>query len=240
MTLSIVIPAKNEQVLLPQLLQAIQAQQGVQIEVIVADAHSTDSTREKASALGAKIVDGGMPGPGRNMGAKHATGDWLCFHDADMLPLDNHFYERALKAFTEQGADFGTVRLVPDEKTTKDLFLHWLYHLNTKLTARFFPHIAGGCFFVKRAWHERTGGFDETVVFAEDMEYAQRLKAQGAKFAYLDEPRIQISVRRLKKDGYARISGRFIYAEYYMRFHGPIRKDLFAYSFDHSKPTKSA
>lgn len=239
MKLSIVIPAKNESKLLPNLLRAIQRQKGIELEVIVADAHSTDATRDIAKQFGAMVVDGGMPGPGRNLGAKHATGEWICFHDADMLPLDDHFYEKALKAFADRQADFGTAHLYPDEKTALDRGLHWIYHLNTKFTAAFVAHIPGGCFFVKRSWHEKTGGFDETVVFAEDMEYANRLKKLGARFAYLADLPIEISVRRLKKDGYFKISCRFIYAEWYMRFCGPIRKDLFTYSFDHSTPSKS-
>lgn len=239
MKLSIVIPAKNEIQLLPNLLAAIKKQKGVEYEVILADAHSTDGTRELARDFGVKVVDGGMPGPGRNLGAKHATGEWICFHDADMVPLDDRFYEKALKEFADFHGDFGTAHLVPDQKTWLDRGLHWLYHLNTKITAPFVAHIPGGCFFVKRAWHERVGGFDETVVFAEDMEYAQRLKKLGAHFVYLSDLLIEISVRRLKKDGYFSIIGKFIYAEWYMRFCGPIRKDLFTYSFDHSQTKRS-
>ena len=237
MQISVVIPVKNEATILPNLLRSIKAQKGVELEIIVADAKSTDATREVAQQFGARVVDGGMPGPGRNLGAKHATGDWIFFHDADMVLLDDHFYERLLVEFSKRNADFGTVYLQPDARTFLDRFLHWLFHLYTKASSPWIAHVQGGCFFVKRTWHERAGGFDESVVFAEDMDYAQRLKKMGAKFAYISNLSVQISTRRLAKDGRLNIIWRYIYSEWYMRFKGPIRTELFEYSFDHT-PTK--
>jgi glycosyltransferase involved in cell wall biosynthesis len=78
MKLSIIIPTKNEEQNLPVLLAALRAQTLFQrlpqeIEIIVADAHSTDATRALAIQAGARVVDGGMPGPGRNRGAEAAT-----------------------------------------------------------------------------------------------------------------------------------------------------------------------
>lgn len=238
MIVSIVIPTKNEEQRLPVLLQALQNQEGIELEVIVADAHSTDQTAASARAFGAEVVEGGMPGPGRNAGAKHATGEWICFHDADVLPQGTDFYARALAIFVEEKADFGTARMVPDGNRRRDRLWHWLYHLYVWATARFFPHAPGGCIFVKRALHERVGGFDETVVFAEDMEYVQRLKKAGGKFAYLADIPLEMSVRRLRKEGYLGIAWKYIVAEVYMRFVGPIRKEIFTYEFGYAKEAK--
>ena len=82
--LSIVIPVKNEETDLPKLLASIKAQTFTDYEVIVADAHSTDKTVELAQAAGAIVVEGGMPGSGRNRGAEAAsTGDPLAEMDID-------------------------------------------------------------------------------------------------------------------------------------------------------------
>ncbi len=231
---SIIIPTKNEAKLLPRLFASLAKQsKNVVREVIVADAHSTDATRVLAERFGAKIVDGGLPGVGRNRGAAHAREEWLCFFDADMELPHAHTLADALKAFEARQADFGTLRLVPDHPSFINTIYHTGYHLFVKLTAPWVPHIAGGCFFVRRSWFERAGGFDESVVFAEDMEFAQRLQRLGAKFAYLDEQKMRISTRRLERDGYGAIAYRFLRAEWYMRTRGAIRKELFPYGFEH-------
>lgn len=237
MQLSIVIPAKNEAGILPRLLEAIRAQQGVELEVIVADAGSTDGTRASAEQFGAYVVGGGLPGPGRNAGARVAQGEWLCFHDADVLPLSPVYYERVLRELEARAADVGATRFVPEKGGWKNKMYHWLYHLYARVTASVIPHAGGGCIFVRRAWHEKVEGFDETVVFAEDMEYVQRLARSGAKFVYLSDPPLQTSVRRLERDGYLVIAWRYMRAEWYMRLHGPIRQELFPYDFTYPKKT---
>jgi glycosyltransferase involved in cell wall biosynthesis len=66
-----VIPAKNEALLLPRLLDSLEKQVTRHVwKVVVADANSLDKTREIATTHGATVVKGGMPGPGRNAGQK--------------------------------------------------------------------------------------------------------------------------------------------------------------------------
>ena len=85
MRVSIVVPTKNEEAYLPILLASLRGQTFQDFEIIVADAHSTDRTREIALQAGAKVVDGGMPGPGRNRGAAVAQGEIIFFFDADVI-----------------------------------------------------------------------------------------------------------------------------------------------------------
>lgn len=59
MKLSIIIPTYNEEEYLPKLLEGIKSQDFEDYEIIVADANSTDKTREIAEVYGCKIVDGG-------------------------------------------------------------------------------------------------------------------------------------------------------------------------------------
>ena len=82
--LTIVIPTKNEETYLPRLLASISKQTLAPAQVIVADAQSTDATRQIALAHGVRVVEGGMISCGRNAGARQAKTDFILFLDADV------------------------------------------------------------------------------------------------------------------------------------------------------------
>ena len=85
MKVSIIIPALNEEKNIALLLESIKARKFDGYEVILADAHSTDRTREVAEEYGCRVVDGGRPAVGRNAGAAVADGEYLFFLDADVI-----------------------------------------------------------------------------------------------------------------------------------------------------------
>src|SRR5688572_23983955 len=90
--ISLVIPAYNESLLLPRLLDTVDAaREGFgggrdAVEVIVADNSSTDDTAAIARARGCLVapVAKRMIAAARNGGAALATAPILCFTDADM------------------------------------------------------------------------------------------------------------------------------------------------------------
>ena len=97
--LSIVIPTYNEEEYLPRLLASIRSQRFEGYEIVVADARSTDRTRQIAERFGARVVEGGMPGPGRNLGAVAAKGDLLLFLDADVILPDTDWLAGKVEQF---------------------------------------------------------------------------------------------------------------------------------------------
>ncbi len=232
MKVSIIIPAKNEEKVLPNLLKTIQEQTFRDFEVIVADAKSTDRTREIAASFGARVVEGGMPGPGRNLGAAASEGEILFFVDADVeLPSPNYLGE-VIAEFEQVGADIASCVLNPMTDKVLDRFGHAVYNTYTLLTERVRPHAPGSCIIVRRHAHEHVGGFNERVVFAEDMEYSQRIARAGFRFRMLRSQPINVSVRRLDKDGRWAIAGKYLYSEAYMMIKGPIMDETpFEYEF---------
>ena len=236
--LSIVIPTKNEEEHLPILLESIRAQTLQPDEIIVADAHSTDRTREIAESFGARVIDGGMPAVGRNLGAAVATSDLILFLDADVELRDKTFLEKSIGEMNERNLGLATCDVFPLTDAFIDHFLHKAYNKYVRAWGSVFPHAPGFCMFVRRELHNKIHGFDETVVFCEDHDYAQRFTDVGT-FGILKSTKIPVSIRRLDRDGRLKIAMKYLLAELHIAFVGPIRSDKFHYTFGHAKTKKT-
>lgn len=240
--LSIVIPVKNEEEHLPRLLQTIVDQTFKDVEIIVADAESTDRTVAIAESFGARVVEGGMPGPGRNKGALHATGDVIAFFDADVQLPNATFLEACLAEMNEKGLDVATCKVRPISVSHIDHALHEAYNAYAIAMEQLRPHAPGFCIFVRRHAHTGIKGFDEDVVFAEDHDYVQRAAKAGHRFGVLRSHPIAVSIRRLEKDGRISIALKYLYGELRMMVKGPIKELPFDYemggSEDGQKTTK--
>lgn len=230
--LSIVIPTKNEEEYLPKLFASIKIQTLQPNEIIVADAGSSDQTRAIVISFGARLVKGGLPSVGRNAGAAVATSDIILFLDADVELRDPTFLEKSISEFNKRGLGLATCDVFPLTDAFVDHFLHKAYNTYARAWGSVFPHAPGFCMFVRRSLHEKLGGFDESIIFCEDHDYAQRFKQIG-KFGFLKSTKIPVSIRRLDRDGRMRIAIKYLLAELHIAFVGPIRTDRFHYSFGH-------
>ena len=230
--LTIVIPTKDEEVFLPKLLESIRQQTLQPDQIIVADAGSTDRTIEIAKTYGAQVVEGGMPGPGRNKGAVHANTELILFLDADVELRDPEFLEKSVGEMMEKKLDLATCDVFPLSDMFIDHFLHKAYNTYVRAWGSVFPHAPGFCLFVRRSAHEAINGFDESVTFCEDHDYAHRLKKVG-KFGFLTSTKIPVSIRRLDRDGRMNIAIKYLLAEIHLALLGPIRHEKFNYTFGH-------
>ena len=91
-TVSVVVPARDEQERIPDLLAALRALDPQPHEVLVVDDSSTDATAALAATAGARVLRVEPP-PGWTgkswacqQGAAEATGEVLVFLDADVVP----------------------------------------------------------------------------------------------------------------------------------------------------------
>ena len=228
---SIIIPTFNEEHFLPKLLLSLQNQSMQPKEIIVADAFSVDKTKAIAKTFGCKITSGGLPAKARNNGVKRATQPIFLFLDADVV-LPPHFLEKTVKEMTDRKLDIASCFVSPRSNLKIDKFLHQFANQYMRLTQKFHPHMPGLCIFVKKDIHFKIGGFDESLVLAEDHDYVSRAKKVG-KFSYLRSYKIPVSVRRLTKDGRLKIALKYIAIELHLIFIGKIRKNIFNYKFGH-------
>ena len=104
MKISVVIPALNEEKLLPKTLASLQALDRKPDEILVVDASSTDKTVEISKNMGAHVitVPKGTIGFSRQKGIETATGDVIAFTDADAL-LPHDWLNRIEGALTKTG-----------------------------------------------------------------------------------------------------------------------------------------
>jgi len=226
---SIVIPAKNEEKILPKLLESLKAQSFRDYEVIVADAHSTDRTVDIAKEFGADVVEGGLPGPGRNKGAIQARGEIIAFLDADVQLPSPKFLEDCIAEMDRKKVDVATCKVKPLSRKPIDKAMHEAYNAYAVVTEKVMPHAPGFCILARRHAHYGINGFDEQVVFAEDHDYVQRAQKQGFKFGLLRSHPIAVSVRRLEKDGRLAIALKYIFGELHMMTKGTFKDMPFEY-----------
>lgn len=231
--LSIVIPTKNEEYYLPRLLYSLARQSFQDFEVIVADAESTDRTRDVARAFGAKVVGGGLPGVGRNRGAKVAKGKDLLFLDADVV-LPRRFLELNYGKFVRKKYDVATTLIRPLSGRLDDALIHVAWNGAYLALERVKPACCGFHIFVRKSVFNRVGGFDESVVWGEDSELIERLDKKGAKYRVLKAVPVLVSVRRLKKEGRVKFVVKNVHGFLHQTLKGPLRKELFEYEWCYS------
>ncbi|MEM7184288.1 MAG: glycosyltransferase, partial [Spirochaetota bacterium] len=239
-TVSIVIPTLNEEEFLPQLLDSVRDQTFQDFEIIVADAGSKDGTTKVAESYGAKVVPGGMPGPGRNRGAEVATGEFLFFFDADVV-LPPSFLKDALDEMHERFLDMATCEFMPQSNFQLDKILFKLANLTVKVNQTLNPRAAGFCIFITRRLFERVGGFDESVKIAEDHDLVERA-SRFRPLRFLNSVHLTVSIRRLEKEGRFSLIEKYMQVEMHLLTKGSIREEIVEYEFGNftetEKPSK--
>ena len=196
MTLSFVIPAHDEEALLPATIASIRQSAdrlGVPYEIVVADDGSTDRTAEVAAASGARVATTNVRqiAGARNAGARVASGETLVFVDADTIVTAAVL--RAMMAARGGGA-IGGGAVVRFDQALPRFARMWAASF-TWFSRRF--KMAAGCFvFVARDAFEAVGGFDETFFAAEELVLSRRLGRHG-RFVILSEP-VVTSARKLR------------------------------------------
>lgn len=197
-SISVIIPARNEEHNLPGLLESISLSKNRQIEILVVDDHSTDATAEIADEMGARVLGSELLPPGWTgkawacyQGARQASGELLLFVDAD-----THFAPGGLErliARWQRAADRQlTISLLPYH-TLRNAYeqLSLIFYLLMAAGAGGFGLVARGRLFgqsllIPRDVYFAVGGHSSVRGFIlENLKFAEVLHKAGRRMLCL-------------------------------------------------------
>ena len=206
MRVSVVLPAFNEEKLLPAALAAVKeaasafTARGWEWECVVCDNNSTDGTSSVARATGATVVfePVNQIGRARDAGARAATGEWLVFIDADSTPSAELFADIAVRIADGRALGGGsTVELEPGTpRYARFVCGSW------NIWSRLAGWAAGSCVWVEAEAFRSVGGFGTEYYAGEEVFLSRRLKSlarrSGRRFVILADHPLRTSSRKLK------------------------------------------
>ena len=198
---SVIIPLYNRRSLVTEAIDSVLAQEYQDFELIVVDDGSTDGGPDVVAGYGERVKllrqENQGPGAARNLGLKHASGDYVAFLDSD-----DRWFPWTLKVYRDLAA-----RPIPPSMVHGKV---WPFAGLEDLSAaresvpvvREFPDyltaarggifIGAGVIIVRRDVMEAAGGFNRNQVNAEDHDLAMRIGGAGRFVEVSDPPLVAV------------------------------------------------
>jgi glycosyltransferase involved in cell wall biosynthesis len=202
---SVVIPVYNGAATIGRALESIFAQTFTDNEIIVVDDGSTDRTRAILEQYGDRVRLVVQPNCGpaaaRNNGARHSSGEYLAFLDADdvWMPRKLELTVAAMLAdpdaalvysdmivVNEAGEGFRRSHIRPDAAHAPSM---------DEMLARIWP-IMPSTVVMRRTAFDRTGGFCEQLIGPEDIHF-WLLAREQEHFIYLPDRLVRFTFGQL-------------------------------------------
>ena len=184
LSLSFVIPARNEQQHIGSTIDSIRAGAGREVaarEIVLVDNLSTDSTARIGEEKMATVVisPAATIGALRNLGASVATGDVLVFLDAD-VSLSTSWWDTIPRTMALLEADSlllaGSHCSVPSDAHS----IYEKYWFSSFGTSRS-SHLGSGHMIIRRDFFNNLGGFRSDLETGEDYDLCERVRAAGGR-----------------------------------------------------------
>ena len=209
---SVIVPTYNSEQFLEKCLASIRAQTHAHLELIVVDEQSNDHTMAIAQRYAHAIYSGGPERSiKRNIGIEKAQGDFVYVVDSDM-----ELHPRVVEECVKIMADSLVGSVVTPEISQGEGF--WAMCVAFDRAFRLQekePGIAEAARFFRRADIRAAGGYDPTIVGAEDWDLHNRMKrfgrcGKGQSPIYHHEGRVSLYKRVRKKYYYSRAFREYI------------------------------
>ncbi|MFN8411954.1 MAG: glycosyltransferase family 2 protein [Anaerolineales bacterium] len=191
---SIVIRAYNEAQHIGRLLEGIKQQTVQDVEVILVDSGSTDSTIAIAKSYGVQVVR--IPsaeftfGRSLNYGIKAAKREFIVMASAHVYPVYPDWLETLLSPFQDKqvALTYGKQRGPEVAKFSEQQIFHQWYPDMSKLKQETAFCNNANAAIRKSLWEENQ--YDETLTGLEDLAWAKWAKGQGYEISYVAEAEI--------------------------------------------------
>jgi len=173
MDVTCIIATKNAEKHLPEALQSIRAQPGVEVDVIVVDGASTDRTREIAQSYGARVAKEDGPGLSHawNTGIRLAKAPLIGFLDSDDIWVADTLADRVRTLEAAAAAvSIGRVRHFLDQADPSPGGFKRILQAGIEQLAPI-----PGAMLVRRSVFDEIGAFDPRYVLAADVDWLGRL-----------------------------------------------------------------
>lgn len=182
---SVVLPVYNGARFLAETIESVLAQTGAEIELIVVDDGSKDTSAEIASSMGAKVIrkpNGGLAAA-RNTGIEAARAPLVALIDDDDLWGKEKLAKQLAALAADPGAELCTTR--------------FCYFLSPEIVmpasgSQVEPGVpqdrsCPSAWLLRRSVFERVGLFDPSYRLAEDIEWLGRARDAGARTIALQD-----------------------------------------------------
>ncbi len=201
---SVIIPARNEETNIRACLESLGALDypADRYEVIIADAMSTDGTREVAESFGAIVVpnEGLYVANGRHVGFEHSKGELIAFSDADCV-MDRAWLRDAVKYFDDStvGGISGPTLVSPGE-TRFGRGVAWVFTLavaggiscqaDTVKGVREVTDLPGANCIYRREVIEQAMPLATGLVAGEDVEMNWHIRKHGWRLLHVPDAQL--------------------------------------------------
>jgi glycosyltransferase involved in cell wall biosynthesis len=198
MKVSVVVPVRDEEQSIRELLDSLLSQTRPPDEIVITDGGSVDATPqiiEEYIQKGAPVrllrAGPALPGRGRNLGAAAADFEWLAFTDAG-IRLNHDWLETLVaRASHDSSIDivYGSWEPVTDTFFKECAAIAYVPppSLRDGIVVR--PRFIASTLLRREAW-AKVNGFPEDLRSAEDLIFMDRLEEAGYKAVF--EPRAQV------------------------------------------------
>ena len=198
MKVSLIVPVRDEEDSIRQLLDSLLAQSRPPDEIVITDGGSVDATPqiiEEYIRKGAPVrlirAGAALPGRGRNLGAAQASFEWLAFTDAGIRLANDWLETLVAKAETDDSIDvvYGFFQPITDTFFTECAAIAYVTPPELRDGMMIRPRFIASSLLRREAWRA-VHGFPEDLRSAEDLVFMDQLEHAG--YVSVFEPRAHV------------------------------------------------
>ena len=198
MRVSVIVPVRDEEDSIRELLDSLLAQTRPPDEIVITDGGSVDATpqiietyKQDGAPVNLIRAEAALPGRGRNLAAAEAQFEWLAFTDGG-IRLEKKWLEALVtKAREDESTDivYGSVEPVTDTFFTECAAIAYVPPPKPQEDVVARPRFIASSLLRREAW-AKVNGFPEHLRSAEDLIFMERLEKAGYRAVF--EPRAQV------------------------------------------------